>query len=84
MPSQILVLDKLHAIKYTVGMPKNELTPKVFEAKKADYQEALDERRTIIKQQSAAGWKQHEIAAYWGLDITRVNKIINEGKTKEE
>ena len=55
---------------------KNEITPNVFEKIEADYKKALSERREIILRQEKEGWKQQEIATYWKLDISRVNRII--------
>ena len=55
---------------------KNEITPNVFEKIEADYKKALSERREIILRQEKEGWKQQEIATYWKLGISRVNRII--------
>lgn len=61
---------------------KQKITPNVFEAIARDYAEASTARREeIYRQYHEEGWKQHEIATYWGIDVTRVNKII---KSQEE
>jgi hypothetical protein len=55
---------------------KNQITREVFDAIRAEYDEALDRRRLTIRQQKKDGWTQQRIANHWGLDISRVNKII--------
>jgi DNA-binding MarR family transcriptional regulator len=62
-------------------MDKDEISAKLFEQIEADYKRALDKRRATIRRMRQEGWTQQEIADYWSLDISRVNKII---KTMEE
>ena len=57
-------------------MDKNEISAKVFEQIEADYKKALDQRRHTIRRMQENGWTQKEIAKYWGLDISRINKIL--------
>jgi DNA-binding MarR family transcriptional regulator len=78
-----LILDKWQLTKYTVFMDtdKNEISAKLFEQIEADYKRALEKRRYTIRRMRADNWTQKEIAEYWSLDVSRVNKII---KTMEE
>ena len=58
-------------------MTKSKITPNVFGAILKDYKEAARIRREEIHRlYHEEGWKQQEIADYWGIDISRVNKII--------
>jgi 2-oxoglutarate dehydrogenase complex, dehydrogenase (E1) component, and related enzymes len=63
---------------YTVVMDidRNEISAKVFEQIEADYKKALDRRRYTIRRMREQGWTQKDIADYFSLDISRVNKII--------
>jgi DNA-binding MarR family transcriptional regulator len=55
---------------------KNEISAKVFERIEADYKDALERRRYTIRRMREEGWTQKDIADYFSLDISRVNKII--------
>jgi DNA-binding MarR family transcriptional regulator len=57
-------------------MDKDEISAKLFEQIEADYKRALDKRRATIRRMRQENWTQKEIAEYWSLDISRVNKII--------
>ena len=57
------------------------ISPKVFDAIQADYTEAARLRRGEIRRlYNQEGWTQQEIADYFGIDISRVNRIINKEK----
>ncbi len=57
------------------------ISPKVFEAIQADYTEAARVRRQEIRRlYHQEGWKQQEIADYFGIDISRVNRIVHKDK----
>ena len=65
-------------------MTKSKITPNVFGAILKDYKEAARIRREEIHRlYYEEGWKQQEIADYWGIDISRVNKIIK-GQEEEK
>jgi DNA-binding MarR family transcriptional regulator len=55
---------------------KNEISAKLFEQIEADYKKALEKRRYTIRRMRTEGWTQKEIADYFSLDISRVNRII--------
>jgi DNA-binding MarR family transcriptional regulator len=76
LPSCKLVLDNGYLPTYNVGMEKDEISAKLFEQIEADYKRALDKRRATIRRMRQENWTQKEIAEYWSLDISRVNKII--------
>jgi DNA-binding MarR family transcriptional regulator len=59
------------------------ITVSLFEARERDYQEALRLRRMEILRlhNNGKGMSQQKIAERWGLDISRVNRIIK-GKKK--
>jgi DNA-binding transcriptional regulator LsrR (DeoR family) len=60
-------------------MTKPRISPKVFDAIKTDYEDAARQRRLEIRRlYQEEGWKQQEIADYFKIDISRVNKIINQ------
>lgn len=69
------------SITYNGGMDKDEISAKLFEQIEADYKRALDKRRATIRRMRQENWTQKEIADYWSLDISRVNKIL---KTMDE
>lgn len=60
------------------GMDKEIITPRVFEAKEADYKEALRLRREEILRLAENNVTQQKIAERWNLDISRINRIINQ------
>jgi hypothetical protein len=55
---------------------KLKITKQVFKAVEKDYKDALASRRESILLQSGAGMTQQDIAHYWDLDISRINRII--------
>jgi DNA-binding MarR family transcriptional regulator len=66
-----------------MNIDKNEISAKVFEQTEADYKRALEQRRYTIRRMKEQGWTQREIAKYWSLDVSRVNKIIKGMEEKE-
>jgi len=63
--------------------PKLKITRQVFKAIEKDYKDALASRKESILIQTKAGLTQQDIAVYWELDISRINKIINSEKKKD-
>jgi DNA-binding CsgD family transcriptional regulator len=55
---------------------KLKITKQVFKAVEKDYKDALASRRESILLQTSAGMTQQDIADYWELDISRINRII--------
>lgn len=60
---------------------KIDITPVTYEAIRDEYLKASAARRSAIRRQhSHEKMTQQKIAEFWGIDITRVNKIINSRK----
>jgi hypothetical protein len=53
-----------------------KISRQVFKAVEKDYKDALQKRKETIILQAAGGMTQQEIADYWELDISRINRII--------
>lgn len=70
-----VLLDRIDRYHYNGGM-KTKITPRVYEAIKTEYDEASRTRREEIRRLAREGWTQKEIADYYGIDVSRVNKII--------
>jgi DNA-binding MarR family transcriptional regulator len=69
-------MDSYQCILFFMDTDKNEISAKLFEQIEADYKKALDKRLYTIRRMREQGWTQKEIADYFSLDISRVNKII--------
>jgi len=78
-------LTGLTTIKYNgFMMTKPRVSPKVFEAIKRDYEEAAEQRRKeMYRLYHEEGWTQQEIAEYFGVDISRANKVIRQLEDEE-
>ena len=57
---------------------KQLISPRVYDAFKADYKNATDLRSQEIRRlYNEEGWGQQKIADYFGIDISLVSRIIN-------
>jgi DNA-binding MarR family transcriptional regulator len=77
-----LLLDKFDTCQYNKFMDKLKITKQVFKAVEKDYKDALANRRESILIQAQNGMTQQDIADYWGLDISRINRIIRKKGSK--
>jgi hypothetical protein len=69
---------RLEPIEYDGGP---EITSVEFHKVEERYEAALQARReAMLQQYEDLRWTQKQIAQYWGLDVTRVNRIIKKGE----
>jgi DNA-directed RNA polymerase specialized sigma24 family protein len=57
-------------------MEPKQITPNEFSKRKAEYEAALLARQEAVQLQRKQGMKQQEIADFWGVDISKINRIL--------
>lgn len=61
-------------------MNTNETSLDILNAKEAEYRAELRKRSDMIARQYKSKMTQREIAEFWGIDIARVNRILQARK----